>query len=57
MQGGMFNPRRVRYIVFALFYFRAWLARKCERSDPRVDFYNAPSRITIVNSLNLQFRK
>ena len=34
------------------FCFRARLARKCERSDPRVDFYSTPSRITILNGLN-----
>ena len=39
------------------FYFCARLARKCERSDPRVDFYSTPSCITFVNGLNLQFRK
>ena len=39
------------------FCFRARLARKCVRSDPRVDFYSTPSRITILNSLNLEFRK
>ena len=33
--------------------FRARLARKCERGDPRVDLYSTPSFITIVNSLNL----
>ena len=34
------------------FCFRARLARKCERIDPRVDFYSTPSCITIVKSLN-----
>ena len=33
------------------------LARKIARSNPRVDFYSTPSGITIVNSLNLKFRK
>ena len=44
-------------VSVAHFCFRARLARKRERSDPRVDFYNTPFHITIVNSLNLQFRK
>ena len=40
------------------FYFRAWLVcKKCERIDPRVDFYSAPSRITIIKSLNRLIRK
>ena len=41
----------------ALFCFRARLARKCERSDRRVNFYSTPSRITILYRLNLRFRK
>ena len=40
-------------VAVALFCFCAWLGRKCERSDPRVDFYSAPSHITIVYRLNL----
>ena len=31
-------------------------ARKCERSDPRVNFYSTPSRIRIVKSLNLDMQ-
>ena len=46
------NPG-VSVTSFLNFYcFRARFARKCERSDPRVDFYSTPSRITIVKSLN-----
>ena len=41
MRGSMFNPRCVCYIIFG---FCARLARKCERSDPCVDFYSTPSR-------------
>ena len=40
-------------LILHFFCFRARLARKCERSDPRVDLYNTPSYITMVNSLNL----
>ena len=40
-------------VVVAIFFcFRARLARKCKRSDPCVDFYSTPSRITIVYRLN-----
>ena len=33
------------------------VARKYERIDPRVDYYSTPSRIAIVNCLNLSFCK
>ena len=47
------NPG-VSVTSFLNFYcFRAWFARKFERSDPRVDFYSTPSCITFVKSLNL----
>ena len=48
MQGSVLDPRRDR----CNFCFRAPLAGKCERSDPRVDFYSKPSRILIVYRLN-----
>ena len=52
MQSSMSRPPTCRCIVFALFCFRARLARKYECSNPRVDFYIMPSRITFVNCLN-----
>ena len=51
------GPPRAVTSFLHFFCFRARLARKRERNDPRVDFYSTPSRITILNSLNLEFRK
>ena len=51
------NPGVSVTSFFHFFCFRARLARKCERSDHRVDFYSTPSCIMILKSLNLQFCK
>ena len=45
----IFDPRCVGDIFF---FFRAGYARKCEHSDPCVDFYITPSCIAIVYCLN-----